>query len=93
MKAVALLLAALGPGCSWLADSEAESQSKSVLPCDRHDHAAQRDIAKNAARSKLERDACATLATQPEKDACVAKVLAERDAYVFRRCALDGGAK
>lgn len=65
----------------------AASQSASVLPCDKHDHAAQSDLAKNSARSKLERDAC------KGNKACIKGVLAERDAYTFERCKLPEGAQ
>lgn len=65
----------------------AESQRKSILPCDKYDHAAQADLAKNAARSKLERDACAG------ERSCIDQVLAKRDAYVFKRCALPESAQ
>lgn len=78
----AVLLCALASGCGWT------RADKSLVPCDHADHAAQADLAANAARSKLERDACKGEAT------CVQKVLAERDAYVFKRCALpDAGAR
>lgn len=80
MKTPSLVLLLLLAAC-------AESQSKSLVPCDKHDHAAQLDLANNAARSKLERAACANVRT------CIERVLAERDAYVFKRCALpEGGA-
>lgn len=77
-----VLLCALACGCGWA------GSSKSLVPCDHADHAAQADLTANAARSKLERDAC-------KGDAeCVRKVLAERDAYVFKRCAMaDAGAE
>jgi hypothetical protein len=82
MRAAILVGAAMliCPGC-------AESQRKSILPCDKYDHAAQVDLAENAARSKLERDACAG------DRSCIERVLAKRDAYVFERCALPGSAQ
>jgi hypothetical protein len=82
-RAGAVLLVLLCGCSSWLA----ESQSKSLVPCDKHDHAAQLDLAANAQRSKIERDACAGDRT------CIERVLAERDAYVFRRCALPEGGR
>ena len=83
----ALLVAVLACGCAGLGAAEAESQGRSILPCDKRDHAAQKDLAANAARSKLERDACKGDA------ACVGRVLAERDAFVFERCKLPEGAQ
>ena len=58
------------------------SQSQSLVPCDKHDHAAQVDLLANSAQSKLEQQVC-------KGDAeCIRLVLVKRDAYVFRRCAL-----
>ena len=77
----AVLLCALASGCGWT------QNDRSIVPCDHADHAAQADLTANAARSKIERDACNGDAT------CIKKVLAERDAYVMKRCALpDAGA-
>lgn len=62
-------------GCASLFESQG-------MPCDAHDHAAQADLAANAARSKFERKACGA------DEECIQTVLEARDKYVDTRCAL-----
>lgn len=78
MVKVSLILIALLLGCSAVA----ESQTKSLVPCDAHDHAAQADLLANSTLCKAKRAECGG-----DKD-CEAAVLAECDAYVDKRCAL-----
>lgn len=68
-------------GCGALA----ESQTKRLVPCDSHDHAAQIDLLANTTRCKAKRAECGG-----DKD-CEASVIADCDAYVDERCKLPEG--
>jgi hypothetical protein len=78
VKVVVVCLAIL-LGCA-----SALEPGKSLVPCDANDHAAQVDLAANAARCKLEVDKCETIA-------CRDDVIAKCDAYVDERCKLPEG--
>jgi hypothetical protein len=72
-----ILIAGIFAGCGAVS-------GESLLPCDAHDRAAQVDLAANAARSKLEREAC------KDDQACIDAAIAKADKYVDERCALPG---
>jgi hypothetical protein len=76
MVKVSLVSLALLLGCA-----SALEPGKSLVPCDANDHAAQVDLAANAARCRFEIDKCETVA-------CRDQVIAKCDAYVDERCKL-----
>jgi hypothetical protein len=57
------------------------SEHKSLVPCDSYDHAAQFDLAENAARCKFRLEQCETLE-------CRDQTIATCDRYVDERCKL-----